>query len=183
MWVSPLSPPPPPLLLLLLLGVLLAGAQKAGGRLSLQLLPPEMVASRGAVCLDGSPAGYYFAPAPPGSRNSTKWVWFLMGGGWCQNETDCSHRASHGVGATSKTKPQCDPHCPVAVKWPQPQWPQPTNAPRCSTMLLMAITMVVMVTVTVGRRRMLVDTKSRVLLCSCVIVLMCPSSSPCSCYV
>ena len=34
------------------------------------LLPEES----GARCLDGSPAGFYFAPAPPGSATPNLWV-------------------------------------------------------------------------------------------------------------
>ena len=94
-----------------------SGSQKAGGRLALQLLPVETVTRTGAVCLDGTPGGYYYAAAPPGSPNSSKWVWFIQGGGWCQNETDCWHRATHGgyLGSSDAAPLSLDPHSEVTV--------------------------------------------------------------------
>ena len=41
-----------------------------------------------AVCNDGSPAVFYFAPAPAGSVNRDKWVFQLEGGGGCLAATD-----------------------------------------------------------------------------------------------
>eukprot|EP01083_Nonionella_stella_P188643 695803_1 len=52
----------------------------------------------GAVCLDGSPANYYFAPG----EQSTKYVIFFQGGGWCFNEADCWSRANSSLGSTTK---------------------------------------------------------------------------------
>ena len=42
-----------------------------------------------AVCNDGSPGGYYFAPGQPGTD---LWVIYLQGGMWCWNEDSCTAR-------------------------------------------------------------------------------------------
>ncbi|MBP9828366.1 hypothetical protein KBC55_04440 [Patescibacteria group bacterium] len=48
---------------------------------------------RFAVCNDGSPATYYFAPGT--EENNDKWVVYLKGGGSCINEADCLDRAAN----------------------------------------------------------------------------------------
>eukprot|EP00931_Biecheleriopsis_adriatica_P013651 TRINITY_DN11510_c0_g1_i3.p1 TRINITY_DN11510_c0_g1~~TRINITY_DN11510_c0_g1_i3.p1 ORF type:complete len:451 (+),score=78.31 TRINITY_DN11510_c0_g1_i3:71-1423(+) len=55
---------------------------------------------KGAVCLDGSPAGYYFAPGHGSGKH--KWMIHLQGGGWCVDEEECTQRASSPLGS-SKT--------------------------------------------------------------------------------
>lgn len=42
----------------------------------------------GAMCLDGTPAGYYIRRGHP-----NKWLVHLQGGGWCLSEADCLERA------------------------------------------------------------------------------------------
>ena len=58
--------------------------------------------SKGAVCLDGSPAAYYLRQpsiAPP--AGSTPWVVFMEGGGWCL-ESSCLSRAGTDLGSSTK---------------------------------------------------------------------------------
>ena len=51
--------------------------------LSLVLYNESYAISKGARCLDGSPAGYYVKRAPAESPNADKWIVFLEGGGLC----------------------------------------------------------------------------------------------------
>ncbi len=39
---------------------------------ALHLLPPSRVAEFSAACLDGSPPGYYYRPAPSGAKGKFK---------------------------------------------------------------------------------------------------------------
>ena len=70
------------------------------GEWRLHLLPE----SSGAVCLDGSPAGFYYFPAPPGTKRfkstNQSWVLFFEGGGWCMSENDCALRATTKTGSS-----------------------------------------------------------------------------------
>jgi hypothetical protein len=67
--------------------------------------------ANGAVCLDGSPAGYYVRADP----NVDKWVIYIFGGakhdacclliglvsgGWCYDLNDCVGRASSWLGSS-----------------------------------------------------------------------------------
>eukprot|EP01013_Petalomonas_cantuscygni_P022856 TRINITY_DN44179_c0_g1_i1.p1 TRINITY_DN44179_c0_g1~~TRINITY_DN44179_c0_g1_i1.p1 ORF type:complete len:467 (+),score=62.49 TRINITY_DN44179_c0_g1_i1:145-1401(+) len=61
----------------------------------------------GAVCIDGSPGVYYFAPAA-NPEHANKWVMFFEGGGWCYNEVDCYHRSFTGLGSSSTYPSQHD---------------------------------------------------------------------------
>ncbi|XP_042019556.1 pectin acetylesterase 7-like isoform X1 [Salvia splendens] len=57
---------------------------------SYELVPFTKVAfatERRAVCMDGSPGGYYYsAGSGDGAKN---WLIYLMGGGWCADITTC----------------------------------------------------------------------------------------------
>ncbi|PKU78643.1 pectin acetylesterase 11-like [Dendrobium catenatum] len=53
---------------------------------------------KGAVCLDGSPAAYYFSPGFGSGVNN--WVVHMEGGGWCSNEEDCVERKSNFRGSS-----------------------------------------------------------------------------------
>ena len=67
------------------------------GRLHKHLMTDKVAG--GAVCLDGSPGGFYFGK---GSDSHTKdWVIYFAGGGWCYNERDCLHRSYTGFGSSS----------------------------------------------------------------------------------
>jgi len=55
---------------------------------------------KGTYCLDGSDAGYNYAA--PSSGNSTRWVFFMQGGGACLGEDECKIRAKTGRGTSTK---------------------------------------------------------------------------------
>ena len=52
-------------------------------------------AKSGAVCLDGSPGGFYLRR---GSAN--KWIVFHQGGGWCGSPDNCLERAGTNLGSS-----------------------------------------------------------------------------------
>jgi len=62
----------------------------------------------GAVCLDGSPAGYYYRPAPDGSSGVNKWYIHHQGGGWCVGLDDCYNRANSTLGSSKTYTPTTD---------------------------------------------------------------------------
>ena len=66
------------------------------GALKLVLLE-DAAKKDGAVCLDGSAAGYYIRRAP----NSTGWSIYIQGGGWCYKESDCANRATGDRGSSA----------------------------------------------------------------------------------
>ncbi|KAL1557684.1 [Wnt protein] O-palmitoleoyl-L-serine hydrolase [Salvia divinorum] len=53
---------------------------------------------RRAVCIDGSPAGYYYSVGS-GAR-SKNWLLYLMGGGWCDNIDDCHTKLNQSYGSS-----------------------------------------------------------------------------------
>jgi len=55
--------------------------------------------NEGAVCLDGSPAIYYFRAGS--EANSTKWVFHILGGGLCFNQEDCYQRSKMLLGTST----------------------------------------------------------------------------------
>ena len=66
------------------------------GRLHKHLMTDKVAG--GAVCLDGSPGGFYFGK---GSDSHTKdWVIYFQGGGWCYDERDCLHRSKSDLGSS-----------------------------------------------------------------------------------
>ena len=52
-----------------------------------------------AICLDGSPAAYYFED---GNEKTLKWFIFFEGGGWCHNLETCFERASSHLGSSKQ---------------------------------------------------------------------------------
>ncbi|CAI5984953.1 unnamed protein product [Closterium sp. NIES-64] len=66
--------------------VLYAPAAWGASRMQLVTVP-----SARAVCLDGSPAGYYFRKGTGTGTN--KWLIYFHGGGWCTTAADCQQRA------------------------------------------------------------------------------------------
>jgi hypothetical protein len=70
----------------------------------LYLLSKEMSTDRGAVCLDGSPPGFY-ADFVNNGTTSTKWVLYFKGGGWCYDEKSCASRAKSNLGSSTKFAP------------------------------------------------------------------------------
>ncbi|WZN61152.1 pectin acetylesterase [Chloropicon roscoffensis] len=50
----------------------------------------------GAVCLDGSPSGYWFRKG----NQENKWLIFIEGGGWCYDERECLSRSRTFLGSS-----------------------------------------------------------------------------------
>ena len=53
----------------------------------------------GAVCLDGTPGGFYFSPAT-NNANKDNWQIYFQGGGWCYDELDCWGRSNGNLGSS-----------------------------------------------------------------------------------
>ena len=70
----------------------------------LYLVPKAKADARGAVCLDGTPPGYYFSSAQAPSK-STSWVLYFKGGGWCYDEDECAGRAKTDIGSSDLFAP------------------------------------------------------------------------------
>ena len=71
-----------------------------GAKYDMKLVLLEEEASKtGAVCLDGSPPGFYFRPGS--GENANKFALHFLGGGWCWTLEDCAQRAQTFIG-TSK---------------------------------------------------------------------------------
>ena len=68
------------------------------GKMDLVLMP-DKATNEGAVCLDGSPAGFYFRPAlSPDNKND--WLLHFKGAGWCYDEIDCWGRSNMEFGSS-----------------------------------------------------------------------------------
>ena len=52
-----------------------------------------------ALCLDGTPGGFYFAPATNPAHNHS-WHIHIEGGGWCYTLEDCWLRSKEGLGSS-----------------------------------------------------------------------------------
>jgi hypothetical protein len=53
----------------------------------------------GAVCIDGSPGGFYFVP---GDAGSTDFIIFMNGGGVCETPSDCYARSLTTLGSSKQ---------------------------------------------------------------------------------
>ena len=62
------------------------------------VLSPEQ--SGDGVCLDGSPPGFYYSPAPAGSKHNNSWVLYLAGGAWCTDKDSCLVRSRMELGSS-----------------------------------------------------------------------------------
>eukprot|EP00051_Salpingoeca_urceolata_P029069 m.488857 g.488857 ORF g.488857 m.488857 type:complete len:384 (+) comp26156_c0_seq1:66-1217(+) len=85
---------------LLLFGVVVVGCtvcHAADGNWTKVLLTDA--ATQGAVCLDGSPGGYYIRHGV--GANADKWIVFHQGGGWCGSDLNCAARAKTGLGSSN----------------------------------------------------------------------------------
>eukprot|EP01059_Diplonema_ambulator_P021160 TRINITY_DN351_c0_g1_i1.p1 TRINITY_DN351_c0_g1~~TRINITY_DN351_c0_g1_i1.p1 ORF type:complete len:447 (+),score=151.38 TRINITY_DN351_c0_g1_i1:198-1343(+) len=58
----------------------------------------------GAVCLDGTPAGFYYSPAAD-VNNRNDWQIYFEGGGWCYDDMDCWGRSNGGLGSSTHWAP------------------------------------------------------------------------------
>jgi len=71
--------------------------------MKLHMMSDEGLSGRGAVCLDGSDAGFYFAPASD-PKNANDWQIYFQGGGWCYDKMDCWGRSNTGLGSSKEWK-------------------------------------------------------------------------------
>ena len=62
-----------------------------------KLVKLDEAVQEGAVCLDGTPPGYYIDTTP-----LKRWIIHLEGGGWCYNEDDCYERSFTNLGSSTK---------------------------------------------------------------------------------
>ena len=60
----------------------LGDGKYSGGGMTLQMMPDKGLAGMGAVCLDGSDAGFYFSPSTGGDKYKDSWQLYFQGGGW-----------------------------------------------------------------------------------------------------
>ncbi|RDX84315.1 Pectin acetylesterase 8, partial [Mucuna pruriens] len=60
--------------------------------------------TKGAVCLDGSPAAYHFDKGSGTGINS--WLVAFEGGGWCNNVTTCLSRKTNRLGSSKQMAKQ-----------------------------------------------------------------------------
>eukprot|EP00928_Gymnodinium_smaydae_P056997 TRINITY_DN40272_c0_g1_i1.p1 TRINITY_DN40272_c0_g1~~TRINITY_DN40272_c0_g1_i1.p1 ORF type:complete len:464 (+),score=56.73 TRINITY_DN40272_c0_g1_i1:100-1491(+) len=68
-------------------------------RMQLRVMTEHGLAGgRGAVCLDGSDAAFYFSPAK-NPAYAQKWQIALEGGGWCISPQDCYNRTKNKLGS------------------------------------------------------------------------------------
>ena len=72
-----------------------------------ELVMLPFAVKQGAVCLDGSPPGYYFRQGH--GRGSDNWIVHFFGGAWCFDEESCLQRSKTRLGS-SKLFP---PHPPT----------------------------------------------------------------------
>ncbi|KAL1541912.1 [Wnt protein] O-palmitoleoyl-L-serine hydrolase [Salvia divinorum] len=62
--------------------------------------------SKGAVCLDGTPGGYFFSKGFGDGINN--WMIYLPGGGWCNSKEDCLDRSLNERLGSNKNVPPKD---------------------------------------------------------------------------
>ncbi|KAL6556498.1 hypothetical protein OROGR_005786 [Orobanche gracilis] len=59
----------------------------------------EDAVAKGALCLDGSPAGYHYSEGFGDGANN--WLVYLAGGGWCGSTASCLNRVKKLPGVAS----------------------------------------------------------------------------------
>jgi len=64
----------------------------------LVMMSDHGINSTGAVCLDGSDAGFYISRGQP--ENQQVWQIHFQGGGWCYDQEDCWARSSTTLGSS-----------------------------------------------------------------------------------
>ncbi|XP_065184018.1 uncharacterized protein LOC135814776 [Sycon ciliatum] len=79
---------------------LLANARSATVELTLLT---EAAGSKGAVCLDGTPPGYYWRQGQGTALK--KWIIHQEGGGWCFSDEDCLTRSRTRLGSSKYFAP------------------------------------------------------------------------------
>lgn len=80
-------------------GVHFGSAASGSNVMQLHLMKDHGLSGMGAVCLDGTDAGFYFAPAANAS-DANNWQLYFQGGGWCYDEVDCWGRAGSNLGSS-----------------------------------------------------------------------------------
>lgn len=70
---------------------------RQGGKLLQLVKLPNSSEYANARCLDGSPYGYYIDRS---ITNSSKWIFFLQGGGLCVEPVDCISRSKTSLGSS-----------------------------------------------------------------------------------
>jgi hypothetical protein len=66
---------------------------------AIRVLLKDAVANKGARCLDGSPAAFYFRKGVGSGAN--KWYIHHQGGGWCETWDDCLGRSATDLGSSA----------------------------------------------------------------------------------
>ena len=74
-------------------------ASKVGGSV-MKLYMLNDTATSGAVCLDGTSAGFYFSPATDPTFANDWGIWFESGG-WCYDKVDCWSRSLTPLGSSA----------------------------------------------------------------------------------
>ena len=97
-----------------LLLLVLAAPTAANDPLPLHVLDAAAATARGAVCLDGSPPGFYMGAAKA-PADAKKWLLYFKGGGWCYGTDDasdkqnCLERSRTSLGSTALAAPTFRP--------------------------------------------------------------------------
>ncbi|CAE7832311.1 PAE11 [Symbiodinium sp. CCMP2592] len=73
---------------------------------SWSLILLEDAAAEGAVCLDGSPGGYFFEPGS--GTGAQKWIIHFQGGGWCTSLAACFLASESPLGSSATWAAQKD---------------------------------------------------------------------------
>jgi len=89
------------ILSLLLIFLVVVNAQP-----STRVLLTDEARDNGALCLDGSPAAYYFHPGS--GDGAKKWFLHYQGGGYCVSLADCYGRSTGGLGSSKSYPPNMD---------------------------------------------------------------------------
>ena len=66
---------------------------------NVELVILPFAVKQGAVCLDGSPPGYYFRQGH--GKGSDKWIIHFFGGAWCFDEESCLQRSKTRLGSSN----------------------------------------------------------------------------------
>lgn len=71
-------------------------AEADDGVMKLVMMKDKGLSGMGAVCLDGTDAGFYFSPYTGGDANKNKWQLYFQGGGWYALAASRARRALSG---------------------------------------------------------------------------------------
>ena len=72
--------------------------------MSLHMMSDKGLKYDGAVCLDGTDAGFYIQLATD-PAHANDWQLYFQGGGWCYDEEDCYGRSMNNLGSSSVAYP------------------------------------------------------------------------------